>query len=365
MYLFSDSLSITDTPRLPASPLWLAGLYAPQFKPLNAVLPPPVWFSVCIFITEIFAIGFPILDTLKGNTLRQETLEAISSWEKRQAANQFNFATSFGGSLKSPTAYFSASTTLKSVSNASIGAKSFESRKSDILTMTALENALRTNAVPLLQFAALKDFSGENISFLTHAAEWRKDWISSPCSPAERRRKQFAAATRIYAHFISMEFSEFPINISSKEMKRLYRIFESPASILCRGKRCSIDSSDPDNVTPFDSVFPKDSLETPTDNRSFHGSECELKSGMNLDTLGRANLKAVSKVQELCIEDLAAIDIPEPFNENVFEPAEQEIKYLVLTNTWPKFVSVTRANSQMSKDDEEKGNAWMRKLLCS
>ncbi len=62
---------------------------------------------------------------------------------------------------------------------------------------------------------------------------------------------------------------------------------------------------------------------------------------------------------------LADVEIPETFAEMVFDPAEIEIKYLVLTNTWPKFVNIGRANSQMSKDaDEEKGNAWMSRLLC-
>src|SRR5690348_671733 len=41
---------------LPASPLWLTGMYAPQFAPLNKYLPPPTWFSVCIFFMEVFAI---------------------------------------------------------------------------------------------------------------------------------------------------------------------------------------------------------------------------------------------------------------------------------------------------------------------
>ena len=312
---------------------------------------------------EVFGIGFPIADVLKGNSLRQETLEAIASWETRQATNGL-----YGdGSLKSPSAC-STTTTLKSSSeNTLIGKRSFESRKSDMLTMTALENALRTNAVPLLEFATLKDFSGENISFLTHVADWRRYWLTPKASTAEHRRRQFIAATRIYAHFISLEFSEFSINISSKEMRRLHDVFEGAATLLYRHSRGSVSSSTSDNATPFDSVIPNEVTELATASKSSFSSITELKTGINLDSLGRANLRAMSRMQELDIDEvLADIEIPQAFTEIVFDPAEGEIKYLVLTNTWPKFVNVGRANSQMSKDnEEERGNVWMRKILCS
>jgi hypothetical protein len=85
----------------------------------------------------------------------------------------------------------------------------FESDKSAMVTMTALENALQTNAIPLLKFAALKDFSYENVSFLTHVADLRRYWFSPKRSTAEHRRKQFIVATQIYAQFISHKFSEF------------------------------------------------------------------------------------------------------------------------------------------------------------
>ncbi|KAF1845210.1 uncharacterized protein K460DRAFT_311365 [Cucurbitaria berberidis CBS 394.84] len=346
---------------LPASPLWLASLYAPQFIPLITVFPAPTWFAVCIFFMEVFAIGFPILDVLKGNSLRQETLEAIANWENRQAKSGLD-----GDSSINSSAYHN--TTLRSTGDDTLNSKqSFESRKSDMLTMTALENALRTNAVPLLEFAALKDFSGENVSFLTHVADWRRYWFTPKSSTTEHRRTQFIAATRIYAHFISLEFSEFPINISSREMKRLHNVFETAATLLYRSGRHSLASSTSDNATPFDNVLPDQVHKSPNDRKSSYSSTTELQSSVNLDALGRANFRAVSRMQDLYVDEvLADVKIPEAFTEMVFDPAESEIKYLVLTNTWPKFVNVGRANSQLSKDiDQENGNVWMRKVLCS
>ncbi|KAI4938442.1 hypothetical protein J4E85_000882 [Alternaria conjuncta] len=348
---------------LPASPLWLIGLYTPAFAPMNAVFPPPVWFSVCFCIMEITSIGFPIIDVLKGNKLRQETLDAIANWEARQKSAGLDAASI---DVKS-TSEYSNTTTLKSGGEVSIGNQSFQSfdsQKSDILTMTALENALRTNAMPLLQFAALKDFSGENVSFLTHVADWRLYWFSPKASIAEHRRRQFLAATRIYAHFISLEFSEFPINISSKEMKLLHMVFERTANLLF-GRRRNSESSSVSDATPFDNVMPDDASDLPINvsAKSNHLSP----NAISLDKLGRANLRAVSRMGELYDdESVADVEVPDAFNELVFDAAEKEIKYLVLTNTWPKFVNVSRANSQLTRDaDEEKGNAWMRRFLCA
>ena len=45
--------------------------------------------------------------------------------------------------------------------------------------MNALEKALQTNSTSLLLFAALKDFSGENISVLDRVRDWKADWSPS------------------------------------------------------------------------------------------------------------------------------------------------------------------------------------------
>jgi hypothetical protein len=62
---------------------------------------------------------------------------------------------------------------------------------------------------------------------------------------------------------------------------------------------------------------------------------------------------------------LADLAVPEDFTEMVFDLAEREIKYLVLTNTWPKFVNIGRANLTKELEDAEKGSVWPRRALCS
>ncbi|KAJ8118781.1 hypothetical protein OPT61_g316 [Boeremia exigua] len=349
---------------LPASPLWLAGLYSPSMAVVGAYVPPPIWFGISIFLMEIITLGFPIVGVFKAQSLRRETLEAIDEWEKRQALNKSDSTLAAEGSIKDGSVYsdtYSKTTTLKSGGDLTVN--SLEPTKSGILTMTALENTLRTNASPLLEFAALKDFSGENVSFLTHVADWRRYWFTPKASTANHRRQQFIAATHIYARFISLEFSEFPINISSREMKRLYMIFDSAAVILYRNKRGSLSSETSDSATPFDNIQPDDVSITYSHNAppSPTGSTFGLK---DLDTLGRANLRAVSRLDGLYSDEkFAEIEVPDAFAEVIFDAAESEIKYLVLTNTWPKFVNAGRAASQTS-NDAETGNGWKQKVLC-
>jgi hypothetical protein len=346
---------------------------------VNMVFPPPVWFSLFIFFMEVFTLGFPIYEITRTNTLRKETLEAIANWEKRQALNDDN---ADHGSMRSTTTL---AVTAKSAGDTTLTSNySLDSQKSNMLTMTALENALRTNAIPLLEFAALKDFSGENVSFLTHIADWRRYWFSPRLSTAEHRKQQFITAVRIYSHFISLEFSEFPINISSKEMKRLHQVFESAAVLLNRRTRGSIDSDISDSITPFDSYEPSCLPDSPTIPNtpkvldflrapspamlppSPIKSDFEMKT-TDLDSLGRANLRASSRMRTNSMEDLFAdVQVPEAFRETIFDQAESEIKYLVLTNTWPKFVNAGRTNSQLGRDIDQEagGHKWMRKFLC-
>lgn len=197
-------------------------------------------------------------------------------------------------------------------------------------------------------------------------ADWRRQWFSHKSSTAEHNRNQFVAAVRIYAHFISLEFSEFPINISSKEMKRLHHVFVEAAVALFGRRRNSHSSSSSGDATPFDNVYPDDASDMPIHDKSANNSIKELKGAISLDNLGRANLRAVAHMEPGWLDGtLTDIKIPDNFNEMVFDSAEKEIKYLVLTNTWPKFVQVSRANSEMSKEDPEKGNnAWMHRFLC-
>lgn len=300
------------------------------------------------------------MQVYRTHNLRQETIDTIVAWEQRnQVLGEDLEAIStssagFGGSKLGGRS--AAGKSGKSGNTASTS----HSRDST-LTMGALENALRTNPQPLLEFASLKDFSGENVSFLSHVGDWRRAWTMSTSSPADKTREQFVRAVRIYSHFVSLEYSEFPINISSRTGKVLHQVFHQTAQILNRRRRQS------DSATPFDGAVPGHDDECPSDLEA---------------TLGKANLESVTQMAELSMpgsphhnqngsgrhHDFSDLEVPEAFNPQVFEAAEGEIKYLVLTNTWPKFVHAgfeqAIQSSKEEQGDDGRPRAFPRNLLC-
>ena len=320
-----------------------------------------VRFSISIFFIEAFVIGFPCWQVIKTHSLQQETLDAIASWEQKNRGSDsctdaVSASTALGGStIRGST--IGGSTIGGSVSGKSVktktSAKTGDSRRSDMFTMRALENALRNNPRPLLEFAALKDFSAENIGFLSHVADWRRAWVSGPSSsastdPVSLRYDQFIQGVRIYSHFVSCEYSRFPVNISSRLNKELTSVFDAAANMLNR--RNSIQSSG--SATPFDDNFST-------------GSTDDLRDAFDLEaTLGKENLKSVATMADLSNEG-RTVPVPPSFDPLIFDPAEAEIKYLVLTNTWPKFVHHGLNNVSQS---EEKGERdildGVRKYLC-
>lgn len=137
-------------------------------------------------------------------------------------------------------------------------------------------------------------------------------------------------------------------------------VFEDAADLLYRHKPRSVTPSNSDNATPFDNVLPNDS-------KNSFSSTTELKSNVNLDAMGRANLGAETHMQDGYADDIAAgIQVHKAFKDTIWDAAEREIKYLVLTNTWPKFVNLGHASSPLNKQtDEEAAKAWVKKFWNS
>ena len=283
-----------------------------------------------ITILEILTVFLPCWEVLRASNLRQETLDSIAQWEcKNKLSGSSNKSTH-----TTSTVVDSLMTGLKSTTGS---VKSTDSQES-ILTMSALEYVLERNPTPLQEFSALRDFSGENIAFLTSVAEWKTSLPPSVHdgtkdeSTRELVRERFNRALRIYAEFISIKDAEFPINISSTELKKLEGVFESSARVLYGEKR------EVDPATPFDFG-------------SFSGNAAADASSTS------SGLEKKASASEDRVQFWG--DIPNEFDETVFDDAEKHIKYLVLTNTWPKFVK-DRRSSIDSGDTAERGRSFLQ-----
>ncbi|KAL4913899.1 hypothetical protein BDW62DRAFT_191682 [Aspergillus aurantiobrunneus] len=300
---------------LPATPMWLIALYIPAMEVVNSVWIPPQWIALSIFFMDIFTVLLPCWEVFRHQTLRKETLDAIKQWEMRTKGA--------GSDTKS---LGSTATMVDSMmsgwkSNSSDSAISDSSARESILNMSALEYVLERNPTPLQRFSALNDFSGENVAFLTSIAEWkatlpkavREGVDASDDESKEAVREAFNRALYIYAEFVSARHATFPVNISSQVLKKLENVFETPACILY-----GADTGESNPITPFNNA----AVASPTYSDF---SESSVAAIMN-----RAQYMG---------------EISRGFNASVFDEAEHSIKYLVLTNTWPKFVQRRRAST--------------------
>lgn len=265
---------------------------------------------------EVFTIFLPCWEVLRHQSLRKETLDIIAQWEHKTKGSGSGAKSLNSSSTMTGSTLFGGKSTA--------GSTETYGTSESIMTMGALEHALEHNPTPLQEFSALRDLSGENIAFLTSVAEWKRSQSTSAKDSTTRSdnksHERFNQALRIYAEFISPRHAEFPINISSQDFRKLAQIFETPASIVFGNKR----ESNP--ATPF--AFDPPPPPSPT---ASEGSQKAIR----LSVLG-ADPDA----------DGAQYwgEIPEGFDESVFNDAEKSIKYLVLTNTWPKYVRDSRSS---------------------
>lgn len=299
---------------LHATPMWLIALYVPAFEVVNKVWVPPQWICLSIMAIEIFTVLLPCWEVFRQQSLKKETLEAIRQWEIRTKG-----ANSETKSLGSTATMVDSMMSGWKSNNDSV--LSDNSARESILNMSALEYVLERNPTPLQRFSALNDFSGENVAFLTSVAEWKANLPKAMTDSAagepdeatkEAIREAFNRALYIYAEFISVRHAEFPVNISSQDLKKLDNVFESPALILYGDEGSTID-----RATPFEAAMPSPAY----------------------SEFSESSLAAIKNRAEY------VGDMPRGFGASVFDDAEHSIKYLVLTNTWPKFVKNRRSST--------------------
>ncbi|KAH7259461.1 uncharacterized protein BKA55DRAFT_562585 [Fusarium redolens] len=324
---------------LHATPMWLIALYVPAMAPVNYYWIPPQWLAISIMAIEIFTIFWPCWEVIQHQNLRQETLDSIAQWQlNKKAGTHGARSVATGSTTVAPSALTSWSKDGSVKSSAS---------GESILTMEALEYVLERNPEPLQQFSALRDFSGENIAFLRAVAEWKSslppavrdpEKIKEP-SVQELVRERFNSALRIYTGFVSSRDAEFQINLSSQQQRRLEGVFESSARILYGDKK------QVDPALPFETFQMTTSpTKVKSSAASSHGSETGIMTADSVADTGYMSDKAMYWG-----------DIPEGFDATIFDDSEQHIKYLVLTNTWPKFVKDRRCSID-SNDTLEAGN---------
>jgi len=202
--------------------------------------------------------------------------------------------------------------------------------------MDSLRKAMAVKPAPLLEFAATKDFSAENILFLIHVKRWRSAWLAAPRVGMELTGPAlthlFNSAVDIYATLINDRTAEFSINIESKIRGQLDALFESALSE--RGQSHVHQSSAPFGVQDSGQPYAHE-----LSSMRMHSSDSEKTMWDKRPDGTVVTIEPVFGLHQ-CVKpgDGAKIMVPEGFSQHVFDEAERSIEYLVLTNTWQRFV---------------------------
>jgi len=236
-----------------------------------------------------------------------------------------------------------------------------------INTMASLRKALSVNPGPLLHFAATRDFTAENILFLVRVREWRSAWEVAPTTGMEISPPAFTnlfnMAVDIYSSLIDERTAEFPINIEDKIRRNLDAVFASAAAVSDSRRSTESDEqtlfgegSAKSDIVPFERITLKQMGNgSSSSSGSSPGSPQPQLWGVQNPTattvLGVKSLATPSPppmtlfAPHPCVRPLGDAKgvIREGFGKDVFDEAERSIEYLVLTNTWQKFVGVGNA----------------------
>ncbi|KAI0474116.1 hypothetical protein GGR56DRAFT_696875 [Xylariaceae sp. FL0804] len=349
---------------LHATPLFLAASYSPAFARVNVYFAPSEWIHLSTMMFEIFTIFVPCWQVLQHLRLGRRARASNDKWEVASSASTGRarsmvsagvFGAGAGGTIEWRPATGSVSVEKATAAAAPQEFSSFDFANRDgggggddeypgdrLLTMSALDHVLADNPGPLQDFSAMRDFSGENVAFLTRVAAWKQ---ALPLElDEEELRCAFTRALEIYTDFVSPRDAEFPVNLSSQDLKQLESIFERPARILC-------GEPEVDPATPFDEragepVLPTTSSLTDSDDTRVSPPSPLSPSG------GRPRFRIgdyASRVQY-------AGEISPEFDADVFDSAQAHVKYLVFTNTWPKFVSETQREQRRRSGESERSD---------
>jgi hypothetical protein len=276
-------------------------------------------------------VFFPIYEAYKASQLRK-TLATVESWEENRNIGESN------SEYSRPTTGHGSFSAKAASSNAS-------GRRREMYSMAALEKALAMNPTPLLYFAASKEFTGENIAFLIQVRDWRAAWHRAVRDfgtvTGQVRYSLFSLAANIFATSIHTKTAEFPINVEGKIRTRLEAIFAPAVSYTKQLDENNV--IDPFNRHSVSSIRLKPMQSLPSrsdwDNSEPRHSDFKHSASQSQESILPYVTTDVVK---------STADIPVEFDERIFDDAEQSIKYMVVTNTWPKFVDSYKEHESLT-----------------
>ncbi|KAI4618142.1 uncharacterized protein J4E87_008152 [Alternaria ethzedia] len=271
---------------LPGTPLWIAFTYSKmhQIQDINKVFAPAGWFIPSLVVCQQVLIIIPLRDALRAQPNRRSSISDTDSLTSNHSQ-------------------------LSGKSTTMIYTKEIKAKSS----MQTLEFTIEQNIEPLIAWAAAREFTAENCIFLREVRNFRKKWGSLKVVTTAQRRQMFNEASLLFYTLINPFTAEAPINIEYKIFKTLQNMFAE----------VEFDPYMPRAQTPEEAKSPvaRDNVVCPWE-----------------DTLSRP-ASIDSNITSSSTSSTRSI-VPSEFTEEVFDPAFESIKYLVFTNTWPRYVEL-------------------------
>ncbi|EXJ92790.1 hypothetical protein A1O3_01342 [Capronia epimyces CBS 606.96] len=355
---------------LPGAPLWIAAVFSTAFKPVNIWWVPPMWLAPGIIVMQLTTVFFPVYEIWKSSSQMRTTRAILNHWEEQRAGgggggggrgcesiDQHHLAASSSIISSGDTSLMAPSTSTEAPSR----------RHRQLCSMASLEKALAVNPYPLLYFAATKDFSAEHVLFLIQVRRWRQACDAAPRIENENalttsaRARLFSSAVEIYTSRVNHKSTECPINIEAKIRRDLDAIF-SPAvptgHLVEKNEKIAVGfTSESQSQSHFQPLSPIQQ-HMPPSTRTRHTARSNSEDTL-FDEAATAAIEGPftfthpSAMAETLFKPHPAVSplggaraiIRPGFDEHVFDAAEASVKYLVLTNTWQKFVKFGEHNT--------------------
>jgi len=185
-------------------------------------------------------------------------------------------------------------------------------------SMQALEFNIEHGIDSLIEWTASREFTAENTIFLREVRNFKKKWSTLRTVTTAQRRQMHNEASLIFFTLINPFTAETPINIEYKIFKKLQRQFEG----------IEYDPYMPRSRTPTDPVSPgaRENVVCPWETTLDRPASFESSSSAS----STSSTKSI---------------VPSEFTDDIFDAAFESIKYLVFTNTWPRYVEAELARS--------------------
>ncbi|KAL7272043.1 hypothetical protein RUND412_005168 [Rhizina undulata] len=295
---------------LPALPLWSCTLFTPDFYVMNWYWPPNLWFVPGLAAMEFVILFFPLHEIHEFKSLQRKARED----PVRSKCSKYSVA--------------------------------------------ALEKALRDDIDRLEEFAATKDFTGENIQFLKRVGKWKEQWRLLEKDERSGKKKSgdalqlpqkalktlYDAAEDIFLSLVNRDTSNFPLNLDDDIYRSIDRVFgeSNPGvTVTMATMAMSLSALTPavpahsdmskmpgrSMIAPFAEEYFPNPVSTITRKTPGRRGFRELRTPSD----GDESLEMMAIHQNKC-------ELPCGFGIKVFDQAEAAVKHMVLTNTWIRYV---------------------------